>query len=92
MERETIEERLSENNVLNEISLLNQYLQRKGNGSAIHKIGNIREAVLGKKRLMEREKYRSDITFRELKNLNPRIYDSLIKRIGESILLYDYKI
>jgi len=89
MERQELEERLNCRKVSVEMDLLNQHLQKRGNGADIHpRLGTIRQNFLFNKAIALTF---GDSTFEAYKQLKLRMYDDLLNDILESISKYNYK-
>jgi len=91
MERNELEERLKDRIVLNELRLLDQHLQTRGNGANIHNKLVIRQRLEAINWDRE-DKGTSKITFIQYKKVSPTHYKALIKTIDECTKKYEYKV
>ncbi len=92
MERQEIEERLAERIVLNELRLLDQHLQTRGNGADIHvRSRYIRANLIAYKQVITLE-HNKDITFEKFKEEYDEEYLDLIEHIKNSVNNFHYKV
>ena len=91
MEMEELEERLAERVVLNELRLLDQYLQTRGNGASVHHRLVLRQRLEAINWDRD-DRGTSEITFIQYRKVSPKHYKALIETIDECTKKYEYKV